>query len=80
MEKTEVTVSIETDKLDAITFYLQQKGASTFSKELGAALEKLYQETVPQDVREYIEGRKKPAAKPKPKSAPKGAKEVDPNA
>lgn len=76
MEKTEITVTIETEKMEAVTFYLQKDGASTFQKELGKAAERLYEETVPQDVREFIEGKlKKAAPKPRPKPAPKQGKE-----
>ena len=78
MEKTEVTLSIETEKLEAITHYLQKKGNASLQKELGKVLEKLYEETVPPDVREYIDGKlKRASAKPRPKPAPKTNEKED---
>lgn len=73
MEKTELTVNIETERLEALTFYLQKEKAASLQKELGKMLEELYEKTVPADVRDYIGGRgkKPPAPKPKTKPTPK---------
>lgn len=77
MEKTEITLSFETERLEALGYYLQKKGSAQLQKELGKVLERLYEETVPKDVREYIDRQqKKPSApKPKPKSPAKQAPE-----
>ena len=73
MEKTEIKLTMDADRMEALTYYLQERSNTQLQKELGALLEKLYQETVPQDVREYIERPAKkpspPKSKPKPKSA-----------
>lgn len=67
MEKTEIRISIENERLEALTFFLQKKETSSLQKELGKILEELYEKTVPPDVRDYIDGRLKKAAPPKPK-------------
>lgn len=69
MEKTELCISIESERLEALTFYLQKEKTTTLQKELGKMLEELYEKTVPADVRDYIGSRckKPPAPKTKPK-------------
>lgn len=67
MEKTEIKISIENERLEALTYFLQKKETSSLQKELGKILEELYEKTVPPDVRDYIDGRLKKAAPPKPK-------------
>lgn len=67
MEKTELTVSIEPERLEALTFYLQKEKTTTLQKELGKMLEELYEKTVPADVRDYIGSRGKKASPQKPK-------------
>ena len=44
MEKTELTVSIEPERMEALTFYLQKEKTTTLQKELGKMLEELYDE------------------------------------
>ncbi len=70
MEKTELTISIETERLEALTFYLQKEKTTTLPKELGKMLEELYEKTVPADVRDYIGSRCKKPPAPKPKTKP----------
>lgn len=67
MEKTELTVSIEAERLEALTFYLQKEKTSSLQKELGKMLEELYEKTVPADVRDYIGSRSKKAPPQKAK-------------
>ncbi len=67
MEKTEIRISIENERLEALTYFLQKKETSSLQKELGKSLEALYEKTVPPDVRDYIDGRMKKVAPPKPK-------------
>ncbi len=78
MEKTELTISIETERLEALTFYLQKEKTTTLQKELGKMLEELYEKTVPADVRDYIGSRckKPPAPKPKTKPTSKEARQI----
>lgn len=78
MEKTELTVSIEAERLEALTFYLQKEKTSSLQKELGKMLEELYEKTVPADVRDYIESRSKKAQPQKAKRpAPKQTTEKE---
>ena len=70
MEKTEIKINIESERLEALTYFLQKKETSSLQKELGKNLEELYEKTVPPDVRDYIDGRQKKATPPKPKVKP----------
>ena len=64
MEKETVSLGIEAERLEALTFYLQKEKTSSLQKELMKMVEELYEKTVPADVREYIEARaRKPAKK-----------------
>lgn len=69
MEKVSVTVSIEKERLEALTFYLHRKEQTTPLKVLEKMLMEMYEKHVPQDTREYIDSRLKPVpvAKVKPK-------------
>lgn len=72
MEKTTLTVSIENEKLDALTYFLQSKEHTSPQKILDKMLQEMYEKYVPADTREYIDSRIKPAtSKPKPKKAAK---------
>ena len=57
MEKETVSLGIEAERLEALTFYLQKEKTSSLQKELMKMVEELYEKTVPADVREYIEAR-----------------------
>lgn len=70
MEKTELSISIESERLEALTFYLQKEKTTTLQKELGKMLEELYEKTVPADVRDYIGSRCKKPPAPKTKTRP----------
>ena len=47
MEKTELTVSMEPERLDALRYFLAAKNKRTPQKELQRALEELYEAYVP---------------------------------
>ena len=49
MEKTELTVSMEPERLDALRYFLAAKNKRTPQKELQRALEELYEAYVPGD-------------------------------
>ena len=51
MNKTELTLSIEEEKLEAMTFWLKKENA-TVQKKMDEALRELYEQTVPEAVRE----------------------------
>ena len=75
MEKTELTVSIEPERLDALNYFLAQDGSSAL-KELEKMLAELYERKVPEDTRGYIESKIVP---PKPKRPSHPAPKPKPN-
>ncbi len=72
MKKIDLTIQFDDDKLDALTFYLRKKNTAPL-KELSKTMDTLYQETVPQEVREYIESKIPAPSRPKPKPPAKPA-------
>lgn len=52
--KKQISVSVESEKLSALTMYLEQKNMH-LTEELDKCIENLYQKNVPQNVREFIE-------------------------
>lgn len=77
MEKTELTVSIEPERLDALNYFLSQDGSSA-QKELERMLTELYETKVPQETRGYIDSKltpPRPKRPPRPATKPKAQKE-----
>lgn len=75
MNKVPLTFSIEEDKLEAMEAFLKKEGSSV-QKKLEETLKKLYEEVVPEPVREFVDFKagikpKRPAPPPKPKADPK---------
>ncbi|MCQ5144471.1 DUF6103 family protein [Enterocloster bolteae] len=54
MKNTTLTVTFNTEKLDALTFHMGKKDADLQS-ELNNTIQKLYEKFVPQATREYID-------------------------
>ena len=54
MKKTNLTISFESEKLDALLYYMEKKDVDLQS-ELTDTIQKLYEKHVPQPTREYIE-------------------------
>ncbi|NCB52744.1 MAG: hypothetical protein EOM54_12855 [Clostridia bacterium] len=54
MKKVSLIIKIEEDKLNAIKYYMGKKDAD-LERELGEALEKIYEKYAPTAVREYID-------------------------
>ena len=73
MAKTEITLTFEEEKLDALEFCLRKEG-STVKKRMDEALRDLYEKSVPGPVREYLDSKSAPASRsrrpPRPKPAP----------
>ena len=68
MEKIELKVAIETERLDALRYFLSAKDKSTPEKELQRALDQLYEKCVPEEMREYLDSKCKPSAsRPRPR-------------
>ena len=64
MEKNEITLSFDSERMDALAFYLTKEN-STVQKKMDEALRQLYEQTVPEPVREYLDAKIAPAARPK---------------
>lgn len=69
MEKVNITLSFEDEKLEALDFYAKKEN-SNVQKKLDEALRRLYEDTVPEAVREYLDGKAASAAKPKRPAKP----------
>lgn len=67
MEKTEITLSLDSEKMDALAYYLKKENAIAQSK-MDEALRQLYEQTVPEAVREFLDAKSAPA---KPKRPPR---------
>lgn len=56
MKNTTLTMSFNTERLDALTYHMGKKGAD-LQEELKDYLQKLYEKYVPQATREYLDDR-----------------------
>ena len=79
MNKVPLTFSFEEDKLEAMEIFLKKDGSSV-QKKIEETLKKLYEEVVPEPVREFVDAKaggkpKRPAPSPKPKPTPKAKSE-----
>lgn len=63
MEKIEITLSFDSEKMEALVIYLKKENSSVQNK-MDEALCQLYEQTVPEPVREYLDA-KSAAARPK---------------
>ncbi len=69
MQKVNITLTLDDWKLQALEYYLKQEN-TTVQKKLDEAMGQLYEQTVPEVVRQFVEGVS--GTKPKTKhSAPK---------
>ena len=55
MEKVNITLTFEDEKLEALDFYAKKEN-SNMQKKLDESLRRLYEDTVPEAVREYLDG------------------------
>ncbi len=69
MKKTTLSVTFETEKLDALTFYLGKKEID-LQGELSGTLQRLYEKHVPPQTREYLEDKLLRESKPEVKAKP----------
>ena len=79
MNKVPLTFSFEEDKLEAMEVFIKKEGSS-IQKKMEETLKKLYEEVVPEPVREFVDAKaggkpKRPAPSPKPKPTPKAKSE-----
>ena len=64
MKKVNITLTFDDDKLDALEFSLRKEHSSVQAR-MDDALKQLYEQTVPEAVREYLDSKAVPAPKPK---------------
>ena len=64
MKKATVTVTFDDEKLGALEFSLRKEHSSV-QEHLEDALNALYEKTVPEPLREYLDSKAVPASKPK---------------
>ena len=64
MKKVNITLTFDDDKLDALEFSLRKEHSSVQAL-MDDALKQLYEQTVPEAVREYLDSKAVPAPKPK---------------
>ena len=69
MQKTEITLSFDGEKLDALEFYLKKEN-TTVQKRMNEALTELYERIVPEAVREFLDRKAPPPARPKRHARP----------
>ena len=69
MQKTEITLSFDGEKLDALEFYLKKEN-TTVQKRMNEALTELYERIVPEAVREFLDRKAPPPARPKRPARP----------
>ena len=76
MKKATVTIVFDDEKLGALEFSLRKEHSSV-QEHLEDALNALYEKTVPEPLREYLDSKAVPA--PKPKRTAKSAAPKTPN-
>ena len=78
MKKANITIAFDEEKLDALEFSLKKEG-STVQATLEQTLAQLYEQTVPQPLREYLDSRSAPAPRPKRPSRPAPKERPEPS-
>ena len=74
MEKIEITLAFDGEKLDALEYALR-KERTTVQKQMDEALRQLYETKVPEAVRDYLDNKNKSVP---PKRPPRRTKATDP--
>ena len=69
MKKVNITLAFDEDKLGALEFSLKKENASVQSR-MEDALRQLYEKAVPEPVREYLDSRAAPTARPRRPARP----------
>ena len=59
MEKNEIMLSFDSEKMEALVFYLKKENTNVQHK-MDEALRLLYEETVPEPLREYLDAKSAP--------------------
>ena len=69
MEKADITLAFDLEKWNALEFYLK-KEKTTAQRRLEESLAQLYEQIVPELVREYLDSRAAPPPRPRRPSRP----------
>ena len=77
MSKIEVTLTFDDEKMEALEFYLRKENA-TVQKRMDEALRRLYEETVPEEVREFVDRKSPPPPRSKRSAKPPAPKPASP--
>ena len=64
MEKSEITLSFDSERMRALTIYLKMEN-TTVQEKMDEAMRQLYEKAVPETVREYLEIVSAPPSRPK---------------
>ncbi len=64
MEKSEITLSFDSEKMNAIAIYLKKEDTNVQEK-MDEALRQLYEQAVPEPVREYLDAKAATGARPR---------------
>ena len=64
MEKVNIELSFDADKLEALEYCLE-KERTTAKKKMAESLQQLYEEKVPEAVREYLDRKSAPTSRPR---------------
>ncbi len=74
MEKSEITLSFDSERMRAMTIYLKMEN-TTVQEKMEEAMQQLYESTVPEPVREYLDAVSTPPVRPKRPPRPSRAKD-----
>ncbi len=69
MEKQEIMLSFDSERMRALTIYLKMEN-STVQEKMDEAMRQLYERTVPEPVREYLDIISAPSSRPKRPARP----------
>ncbi len=77
MEKSEITLSFDSERMRALTIYLKMEN-TTVQEKMDEAIRQLYEKAVPEPVREYLDIVSAPPSRPKRPSRPSQPKAAEP--
>lgn len=77
MEKADITLAFDQEKLNALEFYLK-KEKTTAQRRLEESLAQLYEQAVPEPVREYLDSRAAPPPRPRRPARPSAKERPSP--
>ena len=65
MENNEIKLSFDSEKMEALAFYLKKEN-TTVQKKMDEALRLLYEQAVPEPLREYLDAKSAPTRPKRP--------------